>query len=87
MVSIGDGSSSFGAFASLLLILVVAIVSKLGVDYYSRDSIKKEQKFEKEIKNKGSNQGLLGGTSYGDDEADGQRRVDSSELDIIIPQQ
>ena len=42
LVAIEDGSSSFGAFASLLLLLVVAFVSKLGVDYYTRDSIKKE---------------------------------------------
>jgi hypothetical protein len=87
MVALETGASSFGAFASLLLILVVAVVSKLGVDYFSRESLKKEAKFERGIKNKGTNQGLLGGGPYGEDEPAHEGRADSSELDIIIPQQ
>ena len=73
------------------MVLVVALVSKLGVDYYTREDVKKERKFEKEIKDKGSNQGLLGGASYGDNGfafvPNDDIRGDSSELDVIIPQQ
>ena len=68
------------------MILVVAFISKIGMDYHSIDTLKKEQKFEKEIKEKGSNRGLLGGSSYGDDDENKTTGLaDSSELDIIVP--
>ena len=67
-----------------MVVLVVAFIAKLGVDYYSRDAVRKEAKFAREIKEKGSGQGLLGGASYGGDD---HVRADSSALDVIVPQQ